>query len=275
MKKIKNLIIAFVLAFITTLTASGCSNKLPEKTLVIGLECGYPPFNWSETTKSQYNIKVKDKKFYCDGYDVQIAKIIAKDLGYDIQIKQYAWEGLIPALKSNQINVVIAGMSNTVERSKQVSFTSNYYISDLVAVVRKSDYQNIETVSINDFSNKTFVSQLGTVTDEVIDQMGGVKHGTPTETFPLAATAVASNVADGLICEYPVALDMTLNDSSLKILRFSDGFVVEDENQLGVAIAVNKKSTSLLEKLNASLSKITKEQQEQIMTDVITRRNGE
>ena len=65
------------------------------------------------------------------------------------------------------------------------------------------------------------------------------------------------------------------NDSSLKIIHFSDGFVVEDENQLGVAVAVNKKETDLLEKINEALLKISHEEQQQIMEEVILRRNGE
>ena len=63
--------------------------------------------------------------------------------------------------------------------------------------------------------------------------------------------------------------------SSLKIIHFSDGFVVEDENQLGVAVAVNKKETDLLEKINEALLKISHEEQQQIMEEVILRRNGE
>lgn len=254
---------------------SACAKKLPENTLVIGMECGYPPFNWAETTASEFNVKVEGKNFYCDGYDIQIAKRIASEMGYDLQIKQYAWEGLIPALQSQQINAIIAGMSNTEERAKQVAFSTNYYISDLVAVVRQSDYATVDTLSIHDFTNKTVISQMGTVTNTVIEQMNGAIHGTPTETFPLAATAVSTRVADALICEYPVALDMVQNDSSLKIIHFSDGFVVEDENQLGVAVAVNKKETDLLEKINEALLKISHEEQQQIMEEVILRRNGE
>ena len=274
MKKLKMMLFTMCMVLVA-LVSGGCSSSLPEKTLVIGMECAYPPFNWAETNKSDYNIKVNDKNFYCDGYDIQIAKIVAKEIGFSIQIKQYAWKGLIPALQSNQINVIIAGMSNTQERAKQVSFTKNYYISDLVAVVRKADYLEIETLSIQDFKDKKVVSQLGTVTDEVIDQINGVIHVTPTETFPLAATAVSSRVADALICEYPVALDMVQNDASLKVIRFSDGFVVEDLNQLGVAMAVSKKNQELLNLLNEAILKITKQQQDEMMEEVISRRNGD
>ena len=74
---------------------------------------------------------------YADGYDVRIAKIIADQLGMELEIVKTEWDGLTPALLSGNIDVIIAGMSPTAERRMTIDFTDSYYDTELTVVVRK------------------------------------------------------------------------------------------------------------------------------------------
>ena len=115
MKRVFVLLILVFISFVVT----GCGNGVEEDnrpTLVIGMECGYPPFNWTENVKTDSNYPIEGTSLYAEGYDVQIAKIIADELGYRLVIKAIEWGGLISALETNQIDAIIAGMSNTEER---------------------------------------------------------------------------------------------------------------------------------------------------------------
>ena len=107
-------------------------------TLKIAMECGYDPFNWTQTTDANGAVLIKDGNgFYANGYDVQIAKYIAAELGMELEIYKMEWDALVPAVQAGTIDGIIAGMSPTAERELEVDFTDCYYNSNLVIVYKK------------------------------------------------------------------------------------------------------------------------------------------
>ena len=132
-----------LLALITsTLLLVGCgsNNKtaLNEKNqFIVGMECGYAPFNWQTSLKSDYTVSLGGAG-YADGYDVLIAKKIADSLGKELVIKKISWDGLILALDSGEIDAVIAGMTANEAREEGADFTTPYYDSKgMIMIVRK------------------------------------------------------------------------------------------------------------------------------------------
>lgn len=107
-------------------------------TLKIAMECGYDPFNWKQTTDVNGAVAIHGGNgFYANGYDVQIAKYIAAELGMALEIHQLEWGALIPAVQAGTVDGIIAGMSPTAEREEEVDFTECYYNSNLVIVYKK------------------------------------------------------------------------------------------------------------------------------------------
>ena len=107
-------------------------------TLKIAMECGYDPFNWTQNTSVNGAVEISNNKgFYANGYDVQVAKYVAAELGMALEIHMYSWEGLIPAVQSGAIDGIVAGMSPTAEREEEVDFTECYYNSNLVIIYKK------------------------------------------------------------------------------------------------------------------------------------------
>ncbi len=176
--------------------------------LIIGLECNYSPFNWTETTATSYTYPINGvSNQYADGYDIQIAKYLASTLDMNLVIKKYEWESLIPSLQNNSINLVIAGMTDTEERRLSIDFTDPYYTSELVLVVKKHS-EMASFTSLEQFSGKKFVSQISTVTNSVIDdwvKAYNVIHLAALDTFATCALAVKNGSADVMTAELPVA----------------------------------------------------------------------
>ena len=106
-------------------------------TLKIAMECAYEPFNWSQTTNANGAVKIQNSEFYANGYDVQIAKYIAAELGMALEIYAQEWDSLIPGLNAGTYDGIIAGMSPTAEREEMVDFTDCYYNSNLVIIYKK------------------------------------------------------------------------------------------------------------------------------------------
>ena len=101
------------------------------------MEAQYPPFNWTQVDDSNNAAPIKGSNTYANGYDIQIAQLIAKELGLKLEVVKLPWDSLSPAVQSGTADLVMAGMSPTAERRKTVNFSEPYYLSQLVVVVKK------------------------------------------------------------------------------------------------------------------------------------------
>ena len=110
-------------------------------TLKVAMECNYAPFNWTQTTDVNGAVAISGSTpvAYANGYDVQIAKYIAAELGMAREIYAVEWDSLIPGLQAGTYDGIIAGMSPTAEREEEVDFTECYYNSNLVIIYKKAD----------------------------------------------------------------------------------------------------------------------------------------
>jgi ABC-type amino acid transport substrate-binding protein len=272
----KKVLFVFVMVLgLITFAACGSSEQFDlesETEFVVGLEAAYAPFNWSTPTQNSFTVPLAGQPgVYVDGYDVVMASYIADELGLDLVIKMVDWDGLIPALLSGEIDMIIAGMSPTAERAQTVSFSNEYFRSEQVMVVSSTgSYAN--ATSLNDFSGARVVAQLGTLQDQLIDQITGVNHLEPLDTYGMLATAVSSQAADAFIAELPVALGMVASNSELSIIQFEDGqgFQVSDEDVI-VSVALRQEDVNLLEAVNAALATVSNETRAIIMTAALER----
>ena len=259
----------FILASLALLILSGCAAPKVKGALIVGLECNYAPFNWTQIQKSATSVAVDgDAASFCDGYDITIARTIADKLNRTLVVKKIAWDGLVTSLKGNDIDMIVAGMTDTPERRLEVAFSAPYYNSELVLIVR-TDSKFASATSLANFSGATVIAQKSTFHDTVaIPAIPGVVHGTPLDSFPLLANAVNMKDADAMVSEYPVAKATVASNSSLKIIQFATGkgFTI-DPSLTTVSVAVRKADTELLASINKVLVDISTSTRNQWMID--------
>ena len=121
------------------LALQSANTSVANGTLKIAMECAYEPFNWSQTTDANGAVSIQGSDLYANGYDVQIAKYIAAELGMALEIYAVEWDSLIAGLNAGTYDAIIAGMSPTAEREEQVDFTDCYYDSNLVVIYKKAN----------------------------------------------------------------------------------------------------------------------------------------
>lgn len=235
--------------------------------LIVGMECNYAPFNWTQIESNDFTVAISEVDF-ADGYDVQMARKIADELGLELVIKKLAWEGLIPALNADEIDLVIAGMTETPERAESADFTSPYYESDMVLIVRADD-DLVNATSIQDFSGKTVLGQLNTTYDEIIDQIDGVVHAVPQESYPRMVVSLLEGEVDAITAELPVAVGVIAANPSLAIVQFSEGNGFDVDTS--VSIAVKKGNSALKEAVQSILDTIDQDTRTQMMIDATNR----
>jgi len=125
------------------------------KKIVVGMELKYPPF---EST---------DAKGAPVGLDVDLARMIAKDLGVELEIKDMEWTGLIPALQTGKIDLIISGITGTLERAKTITFTSAYFTTGLCALLSTRRAPDVNTVEALDDAKRVIAVKTGTTADIV------------------------------------------------------------------------------------------------------------
>lgn len=232
----------------------------------IGMEAGYPPFNWTQQGDANGAVKIADNAEYAGGYDVQMAKKIAEGLGKELVIVKMEWDGLVPALQSKKIDAIIAGMSPTEERKKTIDFTENYYTSDFVMVIKKgSSYK--EAKSIQDFSGAKVTSQLNTSNYDVIDQIKGVNKQTAMESFPAMRVALEAGKIDGYVAERPEGISAQTANENFTFVSFEEGFDTDISNT-SIAVGLRKEDGNL-EKINEILKGISEDDRQKIMEEAI------
>lgn len=250
----------------------GCEEGETEETFIVGMECGYAPFNWTESVKTETNYPIYNSNLYAEGYDVQIAKNISEKLNRKLVIKAIDFGGLISALESGQIDAIIAGMSDTEERRANVDFTSSYYRSTHVLVMA-SDSAYVNGKTLNDFAGANVIGQKETLYDDLIEQLANVNHLTPLGDVPTIITSITSKRADITILEEPVAKGVIQTNPHLTYITLEEGFNVSDED-VCVAIAIRKNETSFQEQINSILNSITETERNTLMEEAIVRNSN-
>ena len=257
----------FLSLFALLLLSFGFANRAQaDEYLRIGMEAAYAPFNWTQDDDKNGAVKIEGTNQYANGYDVQIAKQVAKALGKKPLVVKTSWNGLIPALTSGKLDMIIAGMSPTAERKKEIAFSNSYYTSEPVVLVNKDGaYANAKTLT--DFKGAKITSQQGVYLYNLISQLTGAKQETAMGDFAQMRQALESGVIDGYISERPEALTAESANSKFKMIQFKKGFDVNEEDAT-IAIGM-RKNDKRLEQVNAAITKISAKDQVALMDKMI------
>ena len=213
---------------------------LSSKKLVLGTSADYPPYEFHA---------VIDGKDSIAGFDIELGKAIAKDLGVELEIVDMSFDGLLGALYTGNIDLVIAGMSPDEERKKSVDFSDIYYQATQSALIRAEDVGAY--TSIASLAGKKIGVQLGTIQEDIANEQ--IKDPTVTaltKIGPLVLELKTKKV-DAVIMETIVAEKYAANNPDLVIAPFA----VEYEEQ-GSAIAVTKGNEDFLEAINGTIAKL-------------------
>ncbi len=252
MKRIFSIILAAAMLAVSLTALASCGNSVDATkdvenikkagVLKVGMECAYTPYNWTQTNADNDAVKIKNADGYANGYDVQTAKKIASSLGVELEIYAYKWDALVPAVESGSLDCIIAGMSPTAERKEKIDFSDNYYVSNLVIIVKEDGaYANAQ--SLADFKGCSIGAQAATFHADALKQIEGVKENI-LEDFTLLYTALTANTIDGYVAEEPTAYSICHEGSGLTfapLVNNSTGFTC-DEGDTAIAVGVRKGS---------------------------------
>lgn len=243
--------------------------KKDPNVLKIGMEANYPPYNWTQTNNANGAIPIEGSHTYANGYDVKIANIIGKRLGRKVVVVKTEWDGLLPALTSGKIDLIIAGMSPTAQRRKAINFSKPYRQSTFVVLTKNSSkYANAKT--LNDFKGAKLTAQQGTVHYELIKQLKGAHREPAMRDFAAMRQSLISGTIDGYVAENTEAESLKMvypNAKAITISKMPGFHVSKDEST--ISIGIDKKNKQLLNDVNKILATIPNNKRNKLMSQAV------
>lgn len=224
---------------------TGQMNKLDQikakGVLVMGTSADYPPY------ESHLLIDGQDQIV---GFDIDIAKEIAKEIGVELQIEDMDFEGLLVSLETNKIDMVIAGMSATEERAKSVDFSKVYYNPNQKIIVKQEDASSLN--SLDAFQGLAIGVQKGTIQEDFVDDNMPEAQKNALAKIPNLIIELKSGKTKGVVLEEPVAKAYAAQNPDLVVADIN----VEISNDGGSSIAVKKGEKDLLEVIDTVIQKL-------------------
>jgi polar amino acid transport system substrate-binding protein len=214
----------------------------------------YPPFS------------SKDASGKWVGWEIDLMNAVCKQMNEKCELVEVAWDGIIPALTSKQIDVIWSSMSITDERKKTIDFTNMYYNTPTVIIGAKDGDKDITPEHLK---GKTLGTQVSTIHERYLQKYYGA--GSEIKTYQtqdeanndLAAGRLDYVQADGS------ALDAFLKTEQGQACCELKGQVPDDPEILGSGVGggVRKEDAELKEKLNKAISELVKSGEIQKITD--------
>lgn len=241
------------------------------KTLRVGMECAYAPYNWTQSDDSNGAVPISGSSDYAYGYDVMMAKHICDELGWNLEIVKMDWDSLPTSVSSGAIDCAIAGQSITAERLQSVDFSEPYYYASIVTLV-KNDGPYKDAKGLSDLKGATATSQINTVWyDTCLDQIEDVNKLPAYETTGTMLVALESGACDLICTDQPTAMAACVAYPDMTMLDFTDmddNYEVSEE-EINIGVSIKKGNTELVDAINGVLSKMTKEDYEKMMNEAI------
>ena len=181
--------------------------------LVMATSADYPPYEFFETERGEGEPV---------GFDIDIAKYITEKLGYELEIQDMDFNGIIPALQAGRADFAMAGMTPTAEREENVDFSSIYYDAKNTIVANAGS----GLTSYEDLAGKTVGVQLGSIQEneakEKAEEIGNITLEPRNKISELIQEMKAGRI-DAAIIEDTVAAGYIANNPDLEFTTLDEG----------------------------------------------------
>ncbi|PHV11814.1 transporter substrate-binding domain-containing protein [Chitinimonas sp. BJB300] len=232
----KHRLAVFALAYLATLLAwaDDLDKILKKGEIIIGVRAGAPPFGFFDKARNKVS-----------GYDVAFGDYVATRLGVKAVFQPLDPAERIPALQSGKIDLIVAALTKTAAREKELDFSVGYFVAVQKLAARRGRFR-----SLSDVNNAKICFAEGTTADQWIPDNFPKAVLVPAVGYPQAFSIWQAGGCDA------VAGQATILKGNIRKLPRNAGIAVLDDLPLGMetfAMAVRKGETRLKERVNKAL----------------------
>lgn len=209
--------------------------------LVVGTEAQYAPYEF------------KDLNASFAGCDMWLAQQIADHLGVELEVVDMSFDGIIPAVKSGQVDIGIAAFTKTPERAEEIDFSDLYETSAQLLVVKTGNADVYSTKEA--LAGQKVGAQKGTIQSQLIQSALPDSELFELEKYPALALEVQNGNIAGLVVDQAVGESLiATSNGGLEVANFE--FTAE-EASFGKAAVIAKGNEDLVAAVNEVINKVT------------------
>lgn len=227
---------ALALALVPPLAVAQSAEEIRKKgSITIGMLVDFPPYGTVDASNNP------------DGYDADVAKLLAKDLGVKLNLVPVTGPNRIPFLLTNKVDLLVASLAVTPERAKQVQFSRPYSAATIVlygakgkAIKTPADLKGVRVAVARASTQDTALTAIA-------------PEGTEIRRFDddaSAMQALLSGQVDAIGCSTTVAAQIARRAGD----AFENKLVLK---QQFMAVAMRQGQTDLLKTVDTFVAKNT------------------
>ena len=214
-----------------------CGQAMAAEKFIVATDCTWPPMEMLDANKQP------------EGFDVDFIKAVAKAAGFEVDVRNIAWDGIFGGVATGQYDIVAAATTITEERQKQFDFSDPYY--EVAQAVVLPAGKSIK--SLADLKGKKVGGQIGTTGVFVIRKAGVAVDLKEYDDVGLAIQDMLGGRLDAVICDDPVAL-YYVNKKADTAGKLNISFKTEEKEYYGFTVRKGRKD--LVEKLNKGIKDV-------------------
>lgn len=208
--------------------------------LLVGTEAQYAP----------YEFKDLDANFA--GCDMWLAQQIADSLGVELEVVDMSFDGIIPAVKSGQVDLGIAAFTKTPERAEEIDFSDLYEKSAQLLIVKAGNADLYSTKE--SLAGQKVGAQKGTIQSQLIQTALPDSELFELEKYPALALEVQNGNIAGLVVDQAVGESLiATSNGGLEVSNFA---FTSEEASFGKAVVAAKGSEDLLAEVNTVINQV-------------------
>ena len=214
-----------------------CGQTMAAEKFVVATDCTWPPMEMLDANKQP------------EGFDVDFIKAVAKAAGFEVDVRNIAWDGIFGGVATGQYDIVASATTITPERQKQFDFSDPYYeVAQAVVLPAGKNIKNLE-----DLKGKKVGGQIGTTGIFVLRKANVGADIKEYDDVGLAMQDLMNNRIDAVICDDPVAMYYA-NKKADTAGKLNLSFKTDEKEYYGFTVRKGRKD--LVEKLNKGIKAV-------------------
>ena len=214
-----------------------CGPAAAAEKFIVASDCTWPPMEMLDANKQPI------------GFDVDFITAVGKAAGFEVDVRNIAWDGIFGGVATGQYDIVAAATTITEERQKQFDFSDPYY--EVAQAVVLPAGKNIKNLA--DLKGKKVGGQIGTTGVFVIRKAGVDVDLKEYDDVGLAIQDMLGGRLDAVICDDPVAM-YYVNKKADTAGKLNLSFKTEEKEYYGFTVRKGRKD--LVEKLNKGIKEV-------------------
>jgi len=170
------------------------------------------------TSGSQPPYTLKTKAGTLVGFEIDVAKLLAKAMGVELKLVEKPFAELLPALEKGEVDMVMSGMTMTPERNLRAAFVGPYIVSGKSILTKSSTLASIREAEEIDQAQIKLSALAGSTSQRFVEKALPKATLVATKDYDAAVKAVLDGSVDGMVADYEIC--------ALSLLRYPDAGLV-------------------------------------------------